>query len=162
MVNSLSHPYYLQQGKTQDKARLLKFMELTYEELFPEQSNFSHLNNTIEQYLSPKTPLWWIEYQPDNKTPSEKVACLWMGTGVDQVSGDRYGHIFLIYVKPNHRRQGLATTLIQQGQQWVHEQGYHQMGLQVFVRNQVAQKLYNKLGFHPQSYLMFKAWKIKE
>ncbi len=162
MLNHLSHPYYLKQGKTQDKARLLKFMELTYEELFPEQSNFSHLSNTIDQYLSSKTPLWWIEYQSQNQTKPEIVAGLWMGTGIDQVNGDRYGHIFLIYVKPNHRRQGLATVLIQQGQQWVQEQGYHQMGLQVFARNQAALKLYNKLGFSPQSYLMFKSWNIKE
>ncbi|MGK7955377.1 MAG: GNAT family N-acetyltransferase [Crocosphaera sp.] len=162
MLNHPSHPYSLKQGKTQDKARLLKFMELTYEELFPEQLNFSHLSNTVEQYLSSKTPLWWIEYQSPNQSKLEIVAGLWMGTGIDQVSGDRYGHIFLIYVKPNHRRQGLATTLIQQGQQWVQEQGYHQMGLQVFARNQAALKLYNKLGFFPQSYLMFKSWDIKD
>ena len=117
MLNHSSHPYSLKQGKTQDKARLLKFMELTYEELFPEQSNFSHLSNTVKQYLSSQTPLWWIEYQPNHETKLDIVAGLWMGTGIDQVSGDRYGHIFLIYVKPNHRRQGLATALIQQAQQ---------------------------------------------
>ncbi len=161
MFYLLEH-YQLKQGKTQDKARLLKFMELTYEELFPEQSNFSHLSNTIEQYLSPKTPIWWIEYQPNNETKPDIIACLWMGTGIDQVNGHHYGHIFLIYVKPHHRRQGLATALIQQGQQWVQQQGYHQMGLQVFERNQAAQKLYNKLGFSPQSYLMFKSWNINQ
>ncbi|WP_107668446.1 N-acetyltransferase [Cyanothece sp. BG0011] len=161
-MSPLSHHYYLKQGKTQDKAKLLKFMQLTYEELFPEQSNFTHLSTTVEQYLSSKTPLWWIEYQSENSTKSEQVACLWMGTGVDQVSGDRYGHIFLIYVKPNHRRQGLATILIEKGQQWVQEQGYHQIGLQVFERNQAALKLYNKLGFSPQSYLMLKSWNINE
>ncbi|MGK7959626.1 GNAT family N-acetyltransferase [Crocosphaera sp.] len=161
-MTPLSYFYRLQQGKIQDKTRLLKFMELTYEELFPEQSNFSHLSNTVEQYLSSKTPLWWIEYQPNHETKADIVAGLWMGTGVDQVNGDRYGHIFLIYVKPNHRRQGLATALIQQAQQWVQEQGYHQMGLQVFERNQSARNLYNKLGFSPQSYLMFKSWDMKE
>ncbi|EAZ92109.1 GNAT family N-acetyltransferase [Crocosphaera chwakensis] len=154
--------YHLKPGKIHDKAKLLKFMQLTYEELFPEKSDFSHLSTTIEQYLSSKTPLWWINYQPENSTISEEVGCLWMGTGVDQVNGDRYGHIFLIYVKPNHRRQGLATTLIEQGQQWVQEQGYHQIGLQVFERNQAARKLYNKLGFSPQSYLMLKSWNINE
>ena len=162
MLNSLSHHYHLKQGKTQDKARLLKFMELTYQELFPEQSNFSHLSNTVDQYLSSKTPIWWIEYQPNNETKPDMVACLWMGTAIDQVNGHHYGHIFLIYVKPNHRRQGLATTLIQQGQQWVQQQGYHQIGLQVFESNQAARKLYNKLGFSPQSYLMFKSWNINQ
>ena len=158
----LPNSYRLIQGKTQDKTRLIKFMELTYEELFPEQSNFSHLNNTVEQYLSSKTTIWWIEYRSKNETRSEIVSCLWMGTGIDQVNGHHYGHIFLIYVTPNHRRKGLATSLIQQGQQWVQQKGYHQMGLQVFERNQAALKLYNKLGFSSQSYLMFKSWDINQ
>ncbi|MGK7879479.1 MAG: GNAT family N-acetyltransferase [Crocosphaera sp.] len=161
-MSALSRHYRLKQGKTQDKARLLKFMELTYEELFPEQSDFSHLSKTIDQYLSSKTPIWWLEYQPNKETKSDMVACLWMGTAIDQVNGHQYGHIFLIYVKPNHRRQGLATALIQQGQQWVKQQGYDQIGLQVFERNQAALKLYTKLGFSPQSYLMFKSGNINE
>ena len=161
-MSPLPHHYRFKQGKTQDKTRLLKFMELTYQELFPEQSNFSHLSKTVAQYLSSKTPIWWIEYQPQNQTKPDIIACLWMGTAIDQVNCHNYGHIFLIYVKPNHRRQGLATTLIQQGQKWVEQQGYDQMGLQVFERNQAALKLYDKLGFYPQSYLMFKSGNIKE
>lgn len=156
MATQLSDNYYLKLGKTHDKARLIKWMQLTYEELFPDRSNFSHLNTTVRQYLSPKTPIWWVEYKVENK-PSEVVAGLWMGTAIDQVTGDRYGHIFLIYVVPNHRRQGLATALIKQAQQWGQHQGYHQLGLQVFQHNQVAQKLYHKLGFIIKSHLMLQS-----
>ncbi len=157
MPTKLSDNYYLKKGKTHDKARLIKLMQLTYEELFPQQSNFSHLNTTVEQYLSLKTPIWWVEYKIENK-PSKVIAGLWMGTAIDQVSGDRYGHIFLIYVMPNHRRQGLATALIEQGKQWVKNQGYDQLGLQVFEHNKVAQTLYQKLGFITQSYLMLQSF----
>jgi ribosomal protein S18 acetylase RimI-like enzyme len=161
MSKNLPNNYHLKLGSIHDKARLFKFMELTYQELFPERSNFSHLNKTVEQYLSSQTPLWWIKYQGSTQELSQTVACLWMGTGVDQVSGDRYGHIFLVYVMPNHRRQGIATALIEQGKDWSSQQGYHQVGLQVFDRNQAAQKLYNKLGFNTQSHLMFKSWDNK-
>ncbi|MDJ0509931.1 MAG: GNAT family N-acetyltransferase [Crocosphaera sp.] len=157
MSAKFSNNYYLKRGKTHDKATLIKLMQLTYEELFPNRSNFSHLSKTVEQYLSAKTPIWWIKSQIENN-PSEVVAGLWMGTAIDQVSGDRYGHIFLIYVMPKHRRQGLATALIKQGKQWVEDQGYHQLGLQVFEHNQVAQKLYHKLGFVTQSHLMLQSF----
>ncbi len=161
MSKNLPNNYHLKLGSIQDQVRLLKFMELTYQELFPERSKFNHLSTTVEQYLSTKTPLWWIKYQGETQEQSQVVACLWMGTGIDQVSGDRYGHIFLIYVMANHRRQGLATALIEEGKHWLSSQGYHQIGLQVFDRNQGAQKLYHKLGFKTQSRLMFKSWDNK-
>ncbi len=157
MAIKLSDNYYLKQGKIHDKARLITLMQLTYKELFPERPNFSHLNTTVEQYLSSKTPIWWIDYKMDNK-PLKVVAGLWMGTAIDQVSGDRYGHIFLIYVMPNHRRQGLATALIKQAKQWVQHQGYDKLGLQVFEHNQAAQKLYHKLGFMVKSHLMLQSF----
>ncbi|HAC62096.1 MAG TPA: GNAT family N-acetyltransferase [Cyanothece sp. UBA12306] len=125
-------------------------MELTYHELFPQQSYFNHLTTTVDQYLSAKTPLWWIIFSGD------KVAGLWMGNGIDQVSGDRYGHIFLVYVTPEYRRRGLATTLIKVAQDWVISRGENKLGLQVFNINQPAVNLYDNLGFQTQSRLMFK------
>ncbi|MEA5509045.1 GNAT family N-acetyltransferase [Crocosphaera sp. UHCC 0190] len=153
----LPSPYQLQRGSTLDHAKLLKFMQLTYQELFPEQSDFSHLKKTVSQYFSAKTPLWWIILEEDKLPSVSPVACLWMGTGIDQVTGDRYGHIFLIYVMPQHRRRGLATQLINQAKTWVISQGNHQLGLQVFDINQPALNLYDNLGFKTQSRFMFKS-----
>lgn len=133
-------------------------MQLTYQELFPHIRDFSHLKKTVEQYFSKQTPLWWITYEGENDQKRSFVACLWMGTAIDQVSGDRYGHIFLIYVVPEHRRQGLATELINQAKTWVISQGNHKLGLQVFDINQPALNLYGNLGFTTQSRLMFQSW----
>jgi len=84
------------------------------------------------------------------------VACLWLGNAVDQVRGDRHSHIFLLYVLPAHRRQGIGTALMQYAEEWARERGDCQMGLQVFVANQPAISLYQKLGYTAQSVWMVK------
>jgi ribosomal protein S18 acetylase RimI-like enzyme len=146
----LSDGYQLRIGSRVDQILLLDFMYKTYQEFFPEQKKFSHLADTVAQYYSDATPLWWIEYK---KKP---VGCLWMGSGIDQVTGQRYGHIFLVYILPEHRRKGLATTLMSQAQIWAKSQGNFQLGLQVFNDNQPAVNFYQSFGFQSQSLLMVK------
>jgi GNAT superfamily N-acetyltransferase len=119
-------------------------MQETYQELYPAHS-FAHLAQTIEQFLSPETPLWWVEHD------RHPIACLWMGTATDQIRGDRHTYIFLLYVSPAHRRQGIAAALMKQAEEWAKEKGDRQIGLQVFQHNQPALNLYEKLGYAPQS-----------
>jgi ribosomal protein S18 acetylase RimI-like enzyme len=129
---------------------LLKFMRRTYQELYPTQP-LHHLAQTVEQHLSPDTPLWWVN--PAQQSP---IACLWLGNAVDQVTGDRHAYIFLLYVDPRHRRQGIGTTLIHQAETWATERGDRQIGLQVFAHNQPALHLYEKLGYKTQAIWMAK------
>jgi ribosomal protein S18 acetylase RimI-like enzyme len=145
--------YCIQRGSAVDRALLLRFMTLTYGELFANAGDFAHLAQTVEQYFSSQTPVWWAF--PEDSTAT-KVGCLWAGNGIDQVSGDRYAHIFLLYVKPEHRRQGLGTALMQQAQTWARQRGDRQIGLHVFCHNQPAIALYQHLGFQTQSWLMLK------
>jgi ribosomal protein S18 acetylase RimI-like enzyme len=126
-------------------------MTLTYQELFPDRQDFSHLAQTVENYLSSDTPLWWVE-----STESVPIACLWMGNAVDQVSGDRYAYIFLLYVAPEHRRRGIAKALIHKAETWAASRGDRQIGLQVFSHNQVALALYRRLGYQIQSFSTLK------
>lgn len=147
---SLPDGYQQRKGSHVDQTLLIDFMCKTYQEFFPEQKKFSHLADTVAQYFSDATPLWWIEFK---KKP---IGCLWMGSGVDQVTGQKYGHIFLVYISPDHRRQGLATVLVKQAQMWAKSQGNFQLGLQVFLDNQPAINLYQNLGFQSQSLLMVK------
>jgi ribosomal protein S18 acetylase RimI-like enzyme len=128
---------------------LLKFMQQTYQELYPTHS-FAHLAQTVDQYLSPETPLWWIEQD------RQPIACLWMGTATDQIQGDRHTYIFLLYVSPHHRRQGIGAALMKQAEDWAKARGDRQIGLQVFQQNQPAIALYEKLGYTIQSLWMTK------
>ncbi|MGF1481294.1 MAG: GNAT family N-acetyltransferase [Cyanophyceae cyanobacterium] len=150
MNQSLPSGYQFKRGTGVDRALLVRFMHLTYRELFPPQQDFAHLALTVEKYLSSNTPLWWVQ------SSAQTVACLWMGNAVDQVSGARYTHIFLLYVLPEHRQQGIAKALLQQAQQWAKARGDRQIGLQVFPHNQPALNLYQRLGFQTHSLLMLK------
>jgi ribosomal protein S18 acetylase RimI-like enzyme len=131
-------------------------MFLTYQELFPQQQNFSHLPETVELYFSTATPLWWIEYDWQEQPKEKTVGVLWLGTAIDQISGDRYAHIFLVFVSQQHRRQGIGRSLIKTAENWAKARGDRQIGLQVFLNNQTALNFYNNLGFKTQSLSMIK------
>jgi len=131
-------------------------MQLTYQHIFPNQ-DFSHLAQTVEQYLSRDTPLWWVDLEPT----TFPIACLWMGNAIDQVHGDRHAHIFLLYVMPEYRRQGIGTALIEYAEDWAIQRGDRQIGLQVFQSNTPALSLYHQLGYQSQSLWMVKSLPIR-
>ena len=145
--------YQLRSGSGLDRALLVKFMRRTYQELHPGQS-LDHLAQTVEQYLSKETPLWWIESIAPAATP---IGCLWLGNAINQVNGDRHAYIFLLYVQPEHRRRGIGSALVEIAEAWAIERGDRQIGLQVFADNQPALTLYRKLGYQTQSLLLLKS-----
>jgi ribosomal protein S18 acetylase RimI-like enzyme len=160
IYHQLPENYYFREGEAKDRALLVKFMRHTYKELFPYQQHFVHLIKTVDDYFSRETPLWWIETSDSttvDQTRKTQIACLWMGNGIDQVKGDRYSHIFLLYVLPEYRQQGLGTALMNQAITYAQDRGDRQIGLQVFTHNQPALKMYQSLGFHTQSLSMFKS-----
>jgi len=154
--------YQLRTGSAQEQPTLVKFLQLSYQELFPQQDNFSHLETTVKQYFSKATPLWLVESVDavaSAQSPpllSERVACLWLGNAIDQVKGDRHVHIFLLYVMPEHRRRGIGSALMRYAEDWARARGDRQIGLQVFQSNQPALNLYHQLGYQTQSLWMIK------
>jgi ribosomal protein S18 acetylase RimI-like enzyme len=128
-------------------------MQLTYQELYPDQP-LAHLAQTVDQYLSKETPLWWVEAEA--LQVGRLIACLWLGNAIDQIQGDRHAHVFLLYVAPDHRRQKIGAALMHHAEAWARERGDRQIGLQVFQSNQPALNLYTKLGYEPQSLQMVK------
>jgi ribosomal protein S18 acetylase RimI-like enzyme len=134
-------------------------MQQTYQEMSP-HLDFSHLRQTVQQYLSTETPIWWVYISQTNNeqiiSQSSPIACLWMGNAIDQVTSSRYAHIFLLYVIPEYRHQGIAKQLITQAETWAKKRGDTQIGLQVFQENIPALKLYQKVGYQTQSLTMVK------
>lgn len=143
--------YKLVTGAALDVAALLKFLQVTYQELYPHQQNYQHLQLTVDRYFSSETPLWFV-----TTSNSTKIACLWLGIAIDQVNGVRHPNIFLVYVDPAYRRQGIAKASIQHAEAWAKNSGYTQMGLQVFTANQSAIELYQQLGYQPRSISMMR------
>jgi ribosomal protein S18 acetylase RimI-like enzyme len=143
--------YQLIKADPVEIASLLKFLQITYQELYPDQQNYQHLQLTVDRYLSTETPLWFV-----TTSSSVKIGCLWLGIAIDQVNGVRHPNIFLIYVDPNHRRQGIGRALMGHAESWARERGYTQMGLQVFTTNQPAIDLYQQLGYQSRSISMMR------
>ena len=160
MSEQLLPDYYLRVGSSLDRALLVKFMQRTYQDLSP-GNDFSHLALTVEQYFSKETPLWWVDFlgegQDESNSSPQPVACLWVGNAIDQVRGDRHPHIFLLYVKPEHRRRGVGKALMRYVENWAIAKGDRQIGLQVFQFNSSAINLYNQLGYQTQSLWMVKS-----
>jgi ribosomal protein S18 acetylase RimI-like enzyme len=165
--NQLLPGYQLRIGSGRERAALVKFLQLSYQELFPEQDDFSHLAQTVRQYFSRETPLWWVESADaavsggssvvlPSPPLSQAVACIWVGNAIDQLQGDRHAHIFLLYVMPEHRRQGIGSALMRHVEDWARARGDRQIGLQVFQANQPAVNLYQQLGYQTQSLWMLK------
>ena len=65
-------------------------------------------------------------------------------------------HIFLLFVLPKYRKQGIGTNLISVAENWAKARGDRQIGLQVFTKNKPALNLYHHLGFQTQSISMIK------
>ncbi len=172
MSEQLLPGYIIRRGSLLERSLLLKFMQRTYQDIFPNE-DFSHLEQTVKQYFSSDTPLWWVEEegeQGSNKeslssaplplfcpsAPHPPIACLWVGNAIDQVHGNRHAHIFILYVVPEHRRRGIGTALMQYVENWAIQRGDRQIGLQVFQSNKPALNLYNQLGYQTQSLWMVK------
>ncbi|MGF2038311.1 MAG: GNAT family N-acetyltransferase [Nostoc sp. CmiVER01] len=185
MSEQLLPGYIIRRGSTLDRALLLKFMQRTYQDLFSNE-DFSHLEQTVNQYFSNDTPLWWVEQEgkqemreqgakenfplcPPHPAPLSifnapfpmsnahpPIACLWVGNSIDQVNGKRHAHIFILYVVPEHRRRGIGRALMRYVENWAIQRGDRQIGLQVFQSNKSALNLYNQLGYQTQSLWMVK------
>ena len=82
------YQYQLVTGTEIDRPSLLKFLQITYQELYPQQQNYHHLQFTVDRYFSTETPLWFVT-TPDQNRPVQ-IACLWVGIAIEQISGVRH------------------------------------------------------------------------
>jgi ribosomal protein S18 acetylase RimI-like enzyme len=145
-------PYRLKRGKTSDLKTLLNFMQRAYQELSPD-TELSYLAETVQQLWSEQAPFWLVEEFPEQ---DEFSGCVWLGTAIDPMTGDRVPHIFLLYIDPRHRRRGLGSALMHHAETWAISQGHDQLGLHVFTENTPALALYKALGYSPQSIFLQK------
>ncbi|MGB8700565.1 MAG: GNAT family N-acetyltransferase [Thermosynechococcaceae cyanobacterium] len=148
---TLADPYRLRVGKRSDRSALLTLMQQAYRELYP-SAVLDHLAVTTEQLWSTQTPTWFVE----TAELTQLIGCLWLGHAIDQGTGDRYAHIFLLYVEPSHRRRGLGRALMQQAETWALVHGSPSIGLHVVGQSTAARSLYGQLGYIPQATFMQK------
>lgn len=141
-------------GTQRDRAWLLAFMQNTYTELFS-GDYFPQLETAIARFFSSETPVWWV--QISGSLDGNPIAGLWLGSAIDQGTGERQAHILLLYVMPEHRRKGIGAALVRYAETWAKTRGDRQIGLQVFETNLPAMSLYRSLGYDTQSRWMTKS-----
>ena len=149
--------YHLKAGSVLDRARLVKFMRRAYAEMGGGEET-THLADTVQRHFSSQSQLWWLIDErsplpvglPGTSRP-EPSGCLWLGEGIDQRSGNKQAYVFLLYVVAEHRRKGLGKAMMEHAQQWAKQQGYSQIGLQVFENNEPALNLYRQMGYLPKA-----------
>jgi ribosomal protein S18 acetylase RimI-like enzyme len=56
-------------------------------------------------------------------------------------------HISVVYVIPEYRQRGIATSLVKEALRWASVQGCREADLHVLVNNENARRLYRKIGF---------------
>ncbi|MEU6666688.1 GNAT family N-acetyltransferase [Streptomyces sp. NPDC046727] len=69
----------------------------------------------------------------------------WAGYPVDR----RQGHMVGVFVRPEHRGNGLVEALFEAGVAWAWERGAERVRLFVHAENTRAQAAYRKIGFGP-------------
>ncbi|MEA5463021.1 GNAT family N-acetyltransferase [Leptothoe sp. PORK10 BA2] len=149
--------YRLVEGSTADRSRLVTTMERAYEELGAAQ--FSHIAPTVDQYFAGLSFLWWLDKDRAitgprvgfTAEPAASLGCLWLGQSVNQLTGVLQAYVYLVYVAPEHRGQGLGRALMTHARKFAHDQGYGQISLQVFTHNEIALNLYASLGYEPKA-----------
>ncbi|MEN9229331.1 MAG: GNAT family N-acetyltransferase [Thermostichus sp. DG02_5_bins_236] len=140
-------------GSAWDRPRIRQGLQATLQESFPEQTHWDHLETTLDRLFDPpNTPCWWIL----KEETAEPVGCVWAGISTDQATNRRVAYIFLLWVDPGHRRQGLGQALIQQVERWGSQQQLAAITLQVYRDNQAALKLYQQADFTVQGYWLHK------
>ncbi|MBD2234117.1 GNAT family N-acetyltransferase [Phormidium tenue FACHB-1052] len=147
--------YRLRSGSSRDRTTVVKFMERTYSELDPHLPT-SHIAATVDRYLGRETPLWWVDVDAPAGSVASPVGAIWLGQATDQRSGVLHPYVLMLYVAPEHRRQGIATALLAVAHRWAQQQGHRQISLQVFSDNPAAQALYQSLGYYPEAVLLKK------
>lgn len=144
---------WLRRGSCADRPLLLARLQTTYQELSPHPIAPEAIAATLDRLLSPETPLWWV--QPPEE--SEPIAGLWLGWAIDPQTGDRRAQLLWIWVRPDARRQGIATALVRQAEAFAQQAGCDRLGLQVAAQNPGAIAFYQALGYATQSIELVKS-----
>ena len=64
------------------------------------------------------------------------------------------GYLEGIFVEPNFRKNGIANSFVQLGQQWCKEHGCTQMGSDTWLNNTESREFHKRMGFREEEELV--------
>ncbi|MFJ4951589.1 GNAT family N-acetyltransferase [Streptomyces sp. NPDC088760] len=128
----------------------LAFLE-TYEDAAARPDSFWQ-DRAVGSGEGSTTSLQFIAEAPDGTWAGSVTVLMeeagtkdWAGYPVDR----RQGHMVGVFVRPEHRGNGLVEALFEAGVAWAWEQQAERVRLFVHEENARAQAAYRKLGFGP-------------
>ncbi len=63
------------------------------------------------------------------------------------VKSEKRGHLFNLYVRPNHQKKGIGTKLVKEVLEWFKENNVDDLMIMAYSENKIARRIYNKIGF---------------
>lgn len=79
------------------------------------------------------------------------LGCLFVSPETDFFTGAPGGHVEVVAVAAEAEGRGVARRLMEAGEAWARERGYHFLTLNVFVANERARSVYEALGYSPET-----------
>ena len=121
----------------------------------PDSAAAAQLVGELEEHLSEFYPVTSRHGFSVERLLSEGVAffVIWQDgvaagcCGILLVEGEEYGELKRMYVRPDHRRQGLGQLLLQRVESYVRERGIGWLRLETGIHQHEAITLYERLGF---------------
>ena len=85
------------------------------------------------------------------EAPGNLLGFIFLETQEDYFTLKRYGHISMLAVAETAEGRGVGRVLIAYAEAWGREQGFAKLTLNVFENNQHARKVYEHLGYSPET-----------
>ncbi|MEU2059447.1 GNAT family N-acetyltransferase [Streptomyces sp. NPDC013455] len=133
-----------------DPVAHLAFLE-TYEEAAARPDSFWQ-DRAIGSGEGSTSALQFVAEAPDGSWAGSLAVLIeeagtkdWAGFPVER----RQGHVVGVFVRPEHRGNGLVEALFEAGVAWAWERGAERVRLYVHARNARAQAAYRRIGFRP-------------
>jgi ribosomal protein S18 acetylase RimI-like enzyme len=80
-----------------------------------------------------------------------RLGFVYLETVHDYFTGEEHGHVSVVAVESTAEGRGVGTALLEAADAWACGRGYRTMTLNVFATNDRARRLYERLGYVPET-----------
>jgi len=96
---------------------------------------------------------WILVVEEKEENGNQFAGYLWVGSRYDPITQSDRAWLYEIALLPSYRGVGLGKEMLKRAENWSTQNGFQDLGLNVFHKNQTAREFYEKLGFKPLSHI---------
>ncbi|ADH99032.1 GNAT family N-acetyltransferase [Salisediminibacterium selenitireducens] len=103
------------------------------------------MHKTVSQALTPGTRSdFFIAVNSEGTI----IGAIFLNRNIGLDHGGEYIWLNELYVRKDHRKQGIARKMLMAVVHWAENEGYKAIELETGMNNEATKKLYNSLGFY--------------